>query len=158
MSHVWGVWCPEDEELIPEVEQLIYAHKKARPHRSGSKLRFRPNTPMELDVVVEESGEELNLKAYQDRMERAHIELRRGTQLLRRGDFNVTTHHNPNCRNLPGNHHIHFPTKRYPISGLHTYAYPIDLPAGHFLIAFVEFCKELNVDYEGLDLPFGRWR
>jgi hypothetical protein len=130
------------------VELRVVKIAKSNPRIKGK--AFIPLNELELDVVVKGSANVIRLTEWVDRIGRFHLGLENPNTKYRRGDFQEKTyHHNPNGKDIPPPHHIHFPTTKYPLDGEHSYAYPvkptIDKSGADYISALQLFCDYTNI-------------
>jgi len=156
-------WIAPDDSLIGEVEDRLKLDKRAQPKATRVQPRavragkaFLPPNSFELDVIIESTKEVLRLVEWMDKEGKVFIELGVSVDFLRIGHFNHGWHHNPNGRNIPPPHHIHFPTFQYRnITRPPTYAYPVQ-SGSDFVEAFQTFCDNANIRIKGVPLPLLR--
>ncbi len=153
-------WVKLPDTLVVAIEDKVRTNKKAQSSNGRTAGAFLPPNYLDLDVIVEQSGEILRLTEWIDKIGRTHITLSDSNQLsFRRGDFRVTEHHhNPSGVDIPPPHHIHFPTVDYPLNGTHTYAYPTNSKVvSDYIGALNVFCNVNNIILDKIHLPLLRF-
>lgn len=157
-------WIDPTDSLIGEVEDRLKLEKKAQP-KGVSRIQrrvarttrsFLPPVSFELDVVIERTKELLRLTEWIDREGKVYIDLTVGSDFLRRGHFNDGWHHNPDGRDIPPWHHIHFPTVNFSNLTRHpSYAYPVQSDSD-YVAALQTFCRNVNINIRAVALPLLR--
>ena len=93
---------------------------------------------------------------WEDRQGKLFVNLAHSSMFFRKGHFNQEGHHNPNGRDIPPPHHMHFSTAKYPnLERPPTYAYKLTVEAD-YLNVLVKFCDETNIEIRGVFIPL--WR
>lgn len=151
-----------DDHLLPAIEDILKARKKAYPRQVTQNRSFAPLSAVELGVPLPDSREELRLTEWEDREGKLYIDLRHKSSFVRKGHFNHTWHTNPNKQAIPPPHHIHFPTANYPLKEHfymyqkeHTYAYQVQ-SENDCVNALLKFCLDTNIDIQGIWFPLLR--
>jgi hypothetical protein len=107
-------------------------------------------------VTNNETREVLRLTLTKEKLGKISINLASGDEMLRKGHFNHSYHHNPNGVDIPPPHHIHFPTQNFPsLDRPHTYAYPVKAD-NDYLSALKKICNDTNIDLHNASLPLLR--
>jgi len=157
-------WVAPDDSLMGEVEDRLELDKRAQPKApsrifrrvSGAGKSFLPPVSLELDIVVESTNEFLRLIEWIDKEDKVYIQLSVSNNFLRIGHFNHGWHHNPDGRNIPPPHHIHFPTLKYAnITRPPSYAHPVQ-SGNTYIEALETFCDNANIRIKGVPLPLLR--
>jgi hypothetical protein len=152
-------WIDTFDSLVDFIEARLKVDKVAKSDPRSKGQAYLPQHELELDIVVKESGETLRLTEWRDQVGRFHLGLVSSEEdILRRGDFKETRyHHNPNGKNIPPPHHIHFPTIKYPLNHGHTYAHPVkptqDQSGQDYISALRLFCDHTKIILRGVSLP-----
>ena len=150
-------WISGDDELVGEIEDKLRCLKKAQPRRSASSKSFLPLFALELDVILEGLVGSLILREWLERDGKININLTINTDSVRKGHFNHKWHHNPNGKEIPPPHHIHFPTVKYRnLDRRHTYAYQVRVNDNDYLSVLKIFCEHVNIRITGVALPLLR--
>jgi len=159
-----GGWIDPTDSLRDEVEDRLKLEKKAQPKRAnmpqriarGTTKAFLPPVSFEIDVIVQSTKELLRLTEWIDKAGKVYIDLALSNDFLRKGHFNHGWHHNPNIRNIPPPHHIHFPTVKFRnLTRPHSYAYRVQ-SGGTYLEALQTFCEHVNINIRAVPLPLLR--
>jgi len=157
-------WIDPMDSLIGEVEDRLKLDKKAQPKRASTFQRrarvttkaFLPPVALELDVAVQSTKELLRLTEWIDKAGKVYIDLIVSNDFLRKGHFNQGWHHNPDGRDIPPPHHLHFPTIKFSnLARPHSYAYPIQ-SNDNYLEALQAFCEHVNINIRAVSLPLLR--
>ena len=149
-------WISQDDRLDSEVEEVLKIPKRAFPRRVGSGKSFVPPSAIELDISVKDKTDVLRLTEWEDKQGRVFVNLEHAHRFFRKGHFNSGWHHNPDKRDIPPPHHVHFPTMRYPnLDYPSTYAYPLSADSD-YLSALVRFCEDINIEIHGVSIPLLR--
>lgn len=149
-------WASSDDQLVSSVEQILRSYKRAYPRQVGVGRSFLPPSAIELDITIKETREVLRLTEWEDKQGRLFIHLVYSSEFLRKGHFNHDWHHNPDGRNVPPPHHIHFPTMKYPkLEQPPTYAYPVKTN-NDYLSTLIRFCEDTNIELRGVSIPLLR--
>ena len=151
-------WIDPSDSLVCIIEAKLRADKIAKSNRGSKGRAYLPRHELELDIIVKESGEVLRFTEWKDRAGRFHLSLVNTSDIYRRGDFKENSyHHNPDGRNIPPPHHMHFPTIKYPLNQRHTYAHPVkpasDQSGEDFISVLRLFCDYTNIMLSGVSLP-----
>lgn len=151
-------WIDPSDTLVDSIEIKILADKVAESKIKYHGRSYLPQNELELDVKVKGSVETLRLTEWVDRIGRFHLGLTDFNVLYRRGDFKEKNFHtNPNGFKVPPPHHIHFPTKQYPLEGMHTYAYPVkptyNDTGEDYISSLRLFCDNNNIRLGSVTLP-----
>jgi len=151
-------WIDPSDSLVDIIEAKLRAGKIAKSDRGSKRRAYLPRHELELDIIVTQSSEVLRLTEWQDHAGGFHLGLVNTSDIYRRGDFKVNSyHHNPNGRDIPPPHHMHFPTIKYPLNQRHTYAHPVqptsDKSGGDFISVLQLFCDYTNIMFSGVSLP-----
>jgi len=159
-------WIDPTDSLINEVEERLKLDKKAqskglstlRRRVYGTTKVFLPPVSFELDVVVKGTKELLRLTEWVDKAGKVYIDLTVSNDFLRKGHFNHDWHHNPDGRDIPPPHHIHFPTVKFNnLARPHSYAHSVHLE-DTYLEALQTFCGCVNINIRAVSLPLlRRW-
>lgn len=148
-------WISTDDNLISPVEDILKLHKRAYSKRFGTGKSYLPQAPLELDIITDDK-QILRLTEWKDKNGKIFIELAFVNDTYRKGHFNSTDwHHNPSGENIPPPHHIHFPTKKYSINQMHTYAFPIKADTD-YISTLEKFCEVTNIEIKGVSIPLLR--
>jgi len=149
-------WIAPDDRLVSNVETRLMLQKQVRPKRSSAGKSLLPPSAMELDVIIKQTDEVLRLTEWVDNLDRVFIDLTSSGDVFRKGHFNHDWHHNPNGRDIPPPHHIHFPTVKYSsLKRKPSYAHPIKAESD-YLDALISFCDCANIELHGISLPLIR--
>jgi len=157
-------WIDPSDSLIVEIEDKLKLDKKAQPKGSSTPQRkvpgatksFLPPVSFELDVIVLNTKELLRLTEWIDNAGKVYIDLTLSNDFLRKGHFKHDWHHNPNGRNIPPPHHVHFPTAKFNnLTRPHSYAFPVKL-GSNYLEALEVFCEQVNISIKAVPLPLLR--
>lgn len=146
------------DNLVEDIEEKLRLVKKVRQVYATSGKPFFPPWYMEMDVVIIETREILRLAEWVGSQGKVNINLQKTSEdIYRKGHYNhPKPHHNPNCRTI-GNHHVHFPTLKYPnLNRRTTYAHSVS-PTNDYIKALKGFCELVNIDMQGVTIP-SLWR
>lgn len=148
-------WISPDDELIPDIEEKLIADKRAYSVNVGIGKSFKPPSGIEFSVTIKETSETLRLVEWEDRQGKIFLEITAVDNTFRKGHFNQGWHHNPNRMEIKPPHHIHFPTKNYPLTMRPTYAYPVKSDKD-YLSALSRFCNDTNIELSYATIPLMR--
>ncbi len=142
-----GQYLPCDDSPVPDVEDIVHARDMiAYPKRVGSRRRRRGfYPPRSMEVEISTSGERLVLTAYINKAGYAYVDLHRHDTILRKLHTH-DNHWNPGGQLVEGAH-MHFPTRRYPLStGRSSYAYPIEAEVDVVSEGVLYLCQHLDIN------------
>ena len=148
-------WIDPTDNLLPETENVLKLEKLARQRAtSGAGRTFLPPVSMEFDVIIKGTEDIIRMTEWVDTSGKIFIELTHESHILRKGHFKQGWHHNPNNQEIPPPHHVHFPTKKYPLSNTQssTYAYSIQSNNNH-VEALLRLCNHNNIEVRGISVP-----
>jgi len=157
-------WVDPADSIIDEVEDRLKLDKTAQPKRvsmsqrraRGTPRAFLPPVSFELDVIIQSTKELLRLTEWIDKADKVYIDLCVSSDFLRKGHFNHGWHHNPNGRDVPPPHHMHFPTVKFRnLNRPHSYAYRVQ-SGRTYLEALQTFCEHVNINIRAVPLPLLR--
>ena len=149
-------WISSNDQLIPEIEDKLIEDKTAFTTQTKQTKSFKPPSAIEFNVVLNETKGTIRLSEWEDRIGRVYIELTSIDSIFRKGHFNQERyHHNPDGRDIKPPHHIHFPTRKYPLNGQSTYAYRIS-SSKDYLNNLISFCNDTNIDLNHASIPLMR--
>lgn len=153
-----GRWIKPTDSLLPETESVLKSQKLARQRAtSGTGQKLLPPVYLEFDVIIKDTGDVIRMTEWGNTRGKMYINLTRDGMFLRTGHFNQGWHHNPDGREIPPPHHVHFPTANYPSlnSGSSTYAYSIN-SNNNYVDALLRFCDHNNIEIRGVSVPLAR--
>lgn len=152
-----STWIDATDSLVSCVEHRMMMNKRAKtPKRRAGGRSFQPRGSIELDVEIQATGEVLRLTQWMDQLDKIFVNLQSDNKVFRKGHFNQCWHHNPNDKNVPPPHHVHFPTILYPdLTRRPTYAHPIRA-RDDYLDMLQRFCDSVNIAIKNVSLPL--WR
>jgi len=154
-------WIASDDSLVESMEAKLMYKKRARSSGRVVGKSFLPKNNLELQVLVDDTGEQLRLIEWQgDRYGKIYIELIQDADNYRNGHFRCGHHQNPNGRAIPPPHHIHFPTVKYRRLGFgqSSYAHPIPVNSDcNYVDALGGFCDCVNIYWEAVPIPLWTW-
>lgn len=149
-------WIALTDTLLTHIENKVMANKRAFSQRKRHSKSFLPPHAIELDVVLDDTGELLRLSLSIEKEGNVSINMVSGDEPLRKGHFNHDWHHNPDGHNIRPPNHIHFPTANYPsLDRPNTYAYPVQSETD-YLSALEKFCNDTNISIHAVPLPLPR--
>jgi hypothetical protein len=155
-------WIASDDSIVVSIEAKLILKKSAwSAGRTTRGKSFLPKNSLELQVLIEDTGEELRLVEWQgDRQGKIYIDLNQNVDVYRSGHFRCSYHQNPNGCAIPPPHHIHFPTIKYRKLGYGqtSYAHPImgDQDC-NYILALQSFCDQINIFLDKVNIPLWSW-
>lgn len=151
-------WIDHTDSLLLETENILKLRKLARQRAtSGLGRKFLPPVFLEFDVTITGTDDVIRMTEWVDTMGKIYIDLAHDGTFLRKGHFNHGWHHNPNGREIPPPHHIHFPTTKYPSLSARSpkYAYSIN-SNNNYVDALLRLCDHNNIEIRGVSVPLTR--
>lgn len=151
-------WIEPTDSLILDTENILILKKLARQRAiSGPGRKFLPPVFLEFDVTISDTDEVMRMTEWVDTMGKIYIDLASDGNFLRKGHFNQGWHHNPNGRDIPPPHHVHFPTVNYPSLNTRSkkYAYSIKTN-NNYVDALLRLCDHNNIEVRGVSIPLAQ--
>lgn len=148
-------WIEPTDSLLAATENVLKLKKLARQRvMSGSGHKFLPPVFLEFDVTITDTNDVIRMTEWVDTMGQIYIDLAHDGNFLRKGHFNQGWHHNPNGRDIPPPHHVHFPTAKYPSLNAHSPKYAYSIKANNnYVEALLKFCDHNNIKVRGISIP-----
>lgn len=140
-------YLPDDDSEVPSIERLVHQpHLEAivlSPGSQRTRHRFRPPNNVKLEVFGRQ-GLTMWLIGYSNSGGDVVIELKHQDRTLRKLHTH-DGHHNPD-RKLVEGAHIHFPSRKYPLSqNGSSYAYGLETTIESLVDWLLYFCDRMDI-------------